>query len=76
MSIIDCGPGILAIWKCLKGEIIMKGEIIKILFERGPVDEILMDSGTVFRSRDFETLCIMWHIRKILGPQTDLAQMG
>ena len=54
---VDCGLGRIAIWRQLKRE--SADEIASILneifLERGPVEELLMDNATVFRSELLKT---------------------
>ena len=52
LSVVDCGPGRIAIWRQLKRESTDEIALIlnEIFLERGPVEELLMDNATVFRS--------------------------
>ena len=58
LSMVDCGPGRLAIWREIRRE--SAEEIATVLnsvfLERGPVDEVLMDNGTAFRSELLERM--------------------
>ena len=65
LTMVDCGPGRLVIWKELKGETAKEiTRILDILFcERGPVGEILMDNAPAFHSQDMKELCNKWGIR-------------
>ena len=62
LSVVDCGPGRFAIWREMYNEtagIIVKN-LEQILFERGPVHEMLMDNATAFKSkllREFLNKC-------------------
>ena len=64
LSIMDCGPGRFAIWRRLSHETaeciltILEG----VFFERGPVDEILMDNATAFRSHIFQDFLSKWNV--------------
>lgn len=52
LSVIDCRPGRVAIWVRLRGETAegILGVLKDFFLERGPVDKVLMDSSTPFRS--------------------------
>ena len=58
LSMIDCGPGRLAIWRELHAELAsaVAEELEKVMLECGPVMEVIMDNGTVFRSEMFQTI--------------------
>lgn len=66
LSMVDCGPGRVAIWREIKAE--NAGEIAKVLeevfLERGPVTEVLMDNGTAFRSAAMENVLDKWGVRR------------
>ena len=66
LSVVDCGPGRIAIWRQLKWE--SADEIASILneifLERGPVEELLMDNATVFRSQLLKTALDNWSVRR------------
>ena len=66
LSMIDCGPGRLAIWKELHAESAsaVAEELEKVMLERGTVMEVIMDNGTVFRSEIFQTMLKKWKIRR------------
>ena len=55
LSMIDCGPGRLAIWRELHAESAsaVAEELEKVMLERGPVMEVIMYNGTVFLLRNF-----------------------
>ena len=55
---IDCGPGRLELWREISAETVavVAEELEKVIFERGPVAEMIMDNGTVFRSDILQTL--------------------
>lgn len=67
LSVVDCGPGRYALWRELKREsaqcILL--QLQQIFMERGPVDEILMDNATAFRSRELNELFKYWKIRPL-----------
>ena len=65
LSMIDCGPGRLVIWRELHAESAsaVTEELEKVILERGPVMEVIMDNGTVFRSEIFQTILKKWKIR-------------
>ncbi|KAK3882626.1 hypothetical protein Pcinc_012994 [Petrolisthes cinctipes] len=67
LSMVDCGPGRLAIWRELRGESAV--EIAKVLhsvfLERGPVDEVLMDNGAAFHSETLKRMFDKWNIHRL-----------
>ena len=65
LSMIDCGPGRLVIWRELHAELAsaIAEELEKVMLERGPVMEVIMDNGTVFRSEIFQMMLKKWKIR-------------
>lgn len=66
LSMVDCGPGRVAIWRELRAENAV--EIAKVLnevfLERGPVEEVLMDNGTAFRSQVLKDVLDKWNVRR------------
>ena len=64
LSVVDCGPSRFAIWKELNSENAQEIATLleEIFYERGPVDEILMDNGTVFRSSLLRKTLERWNI--------------
>ena len=64
LSVVDCGPGRFAIWRELRDEtsegIINKLE--EIFYERGPVDELLMDNATSFKSQEMNAFMSKWQV--------------
>ena len=66
LSMIDYGPGRLEIWRELHAESasVVAEELEKVMLERGPVMEVIMDNGTVFRSEIFQMMLKKkWKIR-------------
>ena len=65
LSFVDCGPGRFAIWRKMTRETAecICAELEKIFLERGPVDEILMDNATAFRSDVFYNFLRKWNIQ-------------
>ena len=65
LSMIDCGPGRLAIWRKLHAESAsaVAEELEKVMLDRCPIMEVIMDNGTVFRSEIFQTMLKKWKIR-------------
>ena len=65
LPMIDCGPGRLAIWRELHAESAsaVAEELEKVMLERGPIMEVIMDNGTVFCSEIFKTMLKKWKIR-------------
>ena len=66
LSVVDCGSGRIAIWRQLKRE--LADEIASILNEiflqRGPVEELMMDNATVFRSELLKRALDNWSVRR------------
>lgn len=64
LSMVDCGPGRVAIWRELRAE--NAEEIARILneifLERGPPEEVLMDNGTAFRSQVVKEMMDKWNV--------------
>ena len=63
LSMIDCRPGKLAIWRELHAE---SASAEMVMLERGPVIEVMMDNGTVFRSEIFQTMLKKMEDKKLL----------
>ena len=67
LSMVDCGPGRLAVWRKLRRE--SAEEIVEelegLFCERGPVNEVLMDNGTVFHSRLLIEMLDRWNVRRL-----------
>jgi transposase InsO family protein len=67
LSLVDCGPSRFAIWKVLSSE--SSQAIVKVLEavfqERGPPEEILLDNGASFRSKEIEDLCRKWGVKRM-----------
>ncbi|GFO06854.1 Gag-pro-pol polyprotein [Plakobranchus ocellatus] len=63
LTIVDCGPGRFAIWRALRNEtaISICKELDQVFCERGPVDELLMDNATAFRSGEMSVLLEKWN---------------
>ena len=66
LSIVNCGPGQFAIWKELGWESAdcIASVLNDIFLERGPVEELLMDNATVFRSELLERFLDKWKVRR------------
>ena len=64
LSIIDCGPGRLAVWRRIPNETAENiCDILEEIFlERGPVEEVLMDNGSAFRSRVMRDFLKKWKV--------------
>ena len=65
LTLVDCGPGRLAIWRELRREaaefvILVLSELF---LERGPVEELLMDNSTVFKSNALSDFLGKWNVR-------------
>ena len=65
LSMIDCEPGRLAIWRELHAELAsaVAEELEKVMLECGLIMEVIMDNGTVFCSEIFQTMLKKWKIR-------------
>ena len=65
LSMIDCGPGRLAIWRELHAESAsaVAEELEKVMFECGPVMEVIMNNGTFFCTEIFLMMLKKWKIR-------------
>ena len=64
LSIVDCGPGRFAIWRELTRETADRvvSHLNEVFLERGPVDELLMDNSTVFRSETMREFLGAWKV--------------
>ena len=64
LSIVDCGPGRFAIWRHVRNE--MADTVVynleQIFFERGPVEEVLMDNAIAFRSERMREFLAKWKV--------------
>ena len=71
LSMIDCGPGRLTVWRELHAESAssVAEELEKVMLECGLVMEVIMDNGTVFRSEVFQTMLKKWKIRSYYTEQ-------
>ena len=52
LSIVDCGPSRVEIWRRLQTESVMNviAQLRSVVIEQGPCDELLLDNSTAFRS--------------------------
>ncbi|XP_043247110.1 uncharacterized protein LOC122394343 [Amphibalanus amphitrite] len=66
ITVVDCGPSRHAIWRRIRSENAEDvATVLEELFrERGPVDELLCDNSTTFRSYKLAELCRQWNIRQ------------
>ena len=64
LTLVDCGPGRFAIWKELRNEMAecIVSKLEEIFYERGPVEEILMDNSASFRSEEMRTFLGRWGV--------------
>ena len=64
LSMVDCGPSRLAIWRRLQSETAacIVAQLRSVAIERGPCDELLMDNSTAFRSAAVEQFADEWGI--------------
>lgn len=65
LTMIDCGPGRFAIWRRLKNEQADQiiSELAQVFYERGPVEQVLMDNGSSFRSETFSQFLQQWNVQ-------------
>ena len=65
LTLVDCGPGRYAIWREMKNETAdsIVTNLDQIFYERGPVEQILMDNATAFRSEKMANLLKKWNIK-------------
>ena len=63
---IDNEPGQLELWRELRTEpaTVVEEELEKVILERGPLMEVIIDNGTVFRSDILPKQFEKWNIRK------------
>ena len=66
LTMVDCGPSRIAIWRELRAETAANvAEILDGIFlERGPVDELLLDNSTVFRSAVLKEMLDRWKVKR------------
>ena len=64
LTMVDCGPGRHVIWKEIKGESAAEicRELDSMFYERGPVDELLMDNARAFQSDEMKQLLGKWGV--------------
>lgn len=64
LSVVDCGPGRFAIWRKMRGESAAEIglEVESIFYERGPVEEVLLDNAPSFRSDEFRRMLSCWGV--------------
>lgn len=66
LTMVDCGPGRYTMWKELAretAECIVK-VLNEVFLERGPVDELMMDNSTAFRSELLKGFLEKWNIQQ------------
>lgn len=77
LPVIDCGPSRFALWRKLKRE--TADEVVAVIeelfFERGPVDEVLMDNSSTFHSTLLQQFFDKWSVSCFLGLPIDLVEM-
>ena len=64
VTIVDCGPGQLAVWRKLRNETAasMSAHLEALFCERGPPQEILSDNGPAFRSQELTSMLKRWNV--------------
>ncbi|GFS13389.1 Pol polyprotein [Elysia marginata] len=64
LTMVDCGPGRFAIWRAQRksAALCICEELDQVFCERGPVEEVLMDHATTFRSREVADLLREWNV--------------
>ena len=67
LSMVDCGPGRFAIWRKMTREDApqISAELESVFLERGPVDELLMDNSTAFRSEHMRNMLSRWNVSRV-----------
>ncbi|XP_068200690.1 uncharacterized protein [Palaemon carinicauda] len=67
LLVVDCGPGRFAIWRQLKrGDAQeISAELNSIFLERGPVDEMLLDKSTAFKSQCLGDMLSRWNTVRV-----------
>lgn len=66
LTIVDCGPSRYATWKELRRETAesIVARLNELFLERGPVEELLMDNATVFKSEVMDSLIRKWKVQR------------
>ena len=65
LTVIDCGPSRLCIWRKVANESAkcLVETLREILYERGFVEEVVMDNAKSFRSQLMKELCDEWGMK-------------
>jgi len=66
LTMVDCGPGRFALWRSMKSETAeeIAGVLNGVFLEHGPVEEVLSDNGTAFRSETLRRTMAWWNVRQ------------
>lgn len=66
LSMIDCGPGQMAIWREIRTETaaVITERLNDIFWERGPLEKVLINNSTAFRSECLQEMLRKWSIRR------------
>lgn len=64
LTIVDCGPSRLAVWRKLRNETAaaVSAHLETLFCERGPPQEILSDNGPAFRSQELTEFLSKWTV--------------
>ena len=64
LTMVDCGPSRIAIWRRMSDETAMSvvTQLRLVVLERGPFDELLLDNATAFRSEALKRFADEWGI--------------
>ena len=66
LTMIDCGSSRFAVWRKLPCEDIKSvvSQLESVFRGHGPPQELLMDNGAVFKSKEFSNICEKWCVKK------------
>ena len=64
LTMVDCGPGRHVVWREMRGESAAEicREMDSLFYERGPVDELLMDNARAFQSEEMKQMLERWGV--------------
>ncbi len=64
LTLIDCGPSRFSIWRQISHEdgTVIARELMNIFLERGPPEELLVDNGKCFYSKEVKSILENFHI--------------
>lgn len=69
LTVVDCGPSRFVLWRQLKNETgaVVKAELERIFYERGPCKELLTDNGPCFRDSSVNRMLNKWGIEHLFS---------